>query len=635
MRQRPIFPAIVTVTVVMVLFVLTLVFADTPRLGLDLQGGVSVVLKPYAKGDRTASVPRESLEQTKQIIDERVNGIGVAESEVTIQGSNIVVQLPGIKDQEKALEIVGSTAELTFRPVLQELGATLDDDTRATMEKRQKELRAELKIPEGVTVAQIFESERVARGDAPTTPPEDTTATTVPGQPTTSSAETTIAPTTTAANGDGTGGSRSVKGRQTTTTAAPTTTAAATTTEPATTTTTTTIDPAPKNEYGIPVYKDETGNLVDKFQELGEVETALAQADTQLTSRVDDDPTKGATLPARFTSDGKESGAGKAIYQLGPALVSGDSLENAVATVQNGNWVVLPTFRAGPEGIDAFNAAAAQCNPPSEACPQGRLAVVLDGEVLTAPTIQQREFSRDQVQITGAFGEEEAKQVAVSLKYGSLPLVLEQQQVQTVSATLGKGALEAALIAGAVGVLLIGIFLIAYYRLLGVITLLTLALSSICTWMLICWGGEWWSLTLTLAGIVGMIVSIGMSLDSSVVYYENLKEDVRNGRTLRSAVSRSFDGAFGTIMKANSSSFIGAVILYLLSIGPVKGFAFFLAITTVFDVLFTWCFTRPAVIGSATSKLGLKPHRFGIPLDRPGDRPSRRRTDSVEAGEAV
>ena len=634
MRQRPIFPAVATVTVVMVLFVLTLVFADAPRLGLDLQGGVSVVLKPFAKGDRTAAVPRESLEQTKQIIDERVNGIGVAESEVTVQGSNIVVQLPGIKDQERALEIVGSTAELTFRPVLQELGVTLSDETRATMEKRQEELRKELKIPEGVTVAQIYESERVGRGDAPTTPPEDTTSTTVPGAPETTAAETTVAPTTTAASGDGTGGSRSVKGRQvTTTTAAPTTTAGATTTEP--TTTTTTIDPAPTNEYGIPVYKDETGNLVDEFQELGEIETALAQDDTQLTSRVDDDPTKEATLPGRFSSGGEESGAGKPIYQLGPALVSGDSLEDAVATVQNGEWIVLPTFRAGAEGIDAFNAAAAQCNPASEVCPQGRLAVVLDGEVLTAPTIQQSQFSRDQVQITGAFGEEEAKKVAISLKYGSLPLVLEQQQVQTVSATLGKGALEAALISGAVGVLLIAIFLIAYYRLLGVITLATLGLSALCTWMLISWGGEWWSLTLTLAGIVGIIISIGMSLDSSVVYYENLKEDVRNGRTLRSAVGRSFDGAFGTIMKANSSSFIGAVILYLLSIGPVKGFAFFLAITTVFDVLFTWCFTRPAVIGAATSKLGLKPQRFGIPLDRPDERPSAGRSDSLEAGEAV
>jgi len=612
MRKRPTFPAIVTSVVVLVLFALTLVFADPPRLGLDLQGGVSVVLKPHARGDKGASIPRDSLEQTKQIIDERVNGIGVAESEVTVQGSNIVVQLPGIKDQEKALEVVGTTAELTFRPVLEQAGATLTGSQRAELEKTRDRLRKKLKIPEGVTAQQVYESERVARGDAPT--PTTTVPDGAEGAPATTAVATTAPPTT--APGNGTGGSRSVKGRQepTTTAAAPTTAAgdAPTTTVPVTTTT---IDPAPKNEWHIPVYKDANGALTDDFTELLQAEASLEQADTHLTSRTDDDPSKESTLPARFSQSSKGAELGKPIYKLGPALVSGDAVEGATATIQQGKWMVLPSFKAGKKGIDKFNDAASKCYSRDPVCPLGQLAVVLDAEVLTAPEIQDARFSRDQVQISGAFTEEEAKQVAVSLKYGALPLVLEQQQVQTVSATLGKGALEAALIAGGIGVLLIGIYLIAYYRILGVITLVTLLWSSLSTWILICWGGEWWSLTLTLAGIVGMIVSIGMSLDSSIVYYENLKEDVHNGRTLRSAVARSFDGAFGTIMKANSSSFIGAVILYLLSIGPVKGFAFFLAITTVFDVVFTWSFTRPAVISAATSKLGRKPTRFGIPVE--------------------
>ncbi len=615
MHKRPVFPAIVTAVVVLAAFVLTLVFADPPRLGLDLQGGVSVVLTPRAKGNTGAAVPRDSLEQTKQIIDERVNGIGVAESEVTVQGGNIVVQLPGIKDQETALEVVGTTAELTFRPVLENLGATLTPSQRSDLEETRDRLRAELKIPEGVTAQQIYESERAGRGDPVPgeQPAEGDEGTTGDGGDsgavvTSTSAPATTAPPTTAAEGNGTGGSRSVKGRQEDAQEGDETT----TTVPVTTTT---IDPAPTNEWGIPVYADEHGAFTEQFNELVQAEAALAQADSDLTDRLEDDPTKEAIFAGRFsqTADGTEYG--KPIYRLGPALVSGDTIEGATATIQQGQWMVLPVFKSGKDGIDKFNDAASKCYSRAEECPLGQLAVVLDGEVLTAPEIQEPRFSRDQVQITGAFKEEEAKKVAVALEYGALPLVLEQQQVQTVSATLGKGALQAALIAGAVGVALIGLYLIVYYRLLGVITLLTLLWSGLTTWILICWGGEWWSLTLTLAGIVGMIVSIGMSLDSSIVYYENLKEDVRNGRTLRSAVGRSFDGAFGTIVKANSSSFIGAVILYLLSIGPVKGFAFFLAITTVFDVLFTWSFTRPAVIAAATGKLGSKPTRFGIPVD--------------------
>jgi preprotein translocase subunit SecD len=629
MRNRPTFPAIVTSVVVLVLFVLTLLFADPPRLGLDLQGGVSVVLKPHARGDKGAAIPRDSLEQTKQIIDERVNGIGVAESEVTVQGSNIVVQLPGIKDQETALEVVGTTAELTFRPVLQQAGATLSQSQRDDLEKTRDDLRAKLHIPEGVTAQQVYESERVGRGDAPTP------TTTVPdgtdeSSPTTTGASTT-APSSTVPTGDGTGGSRSVKGRQ-----EPTTTTAVAEEQPSTTLplTTTTIDPAPKNEWGIQVYKDANGDLTDDFSRLIQAEASLKQADTHLTPRTEDDPSKESTLAGRFSQSSDGTDFGKPIYHLGPALVSGDAVEGATATIQQGEWMVLPSFKAGKNGIDKFNAAAAKCFSRDPVCPLGQLAVVLDAEVLTAPEIRDAQFSRDQVQISGAFSEEEAKQVAVSLKYGALPLVLEQQQVQTVSATLGKGALEAALIAGGVGVLLIAVYLIAYYRVLGAITLVTLLWSSLSTWILICWGGEWWSLTLTLAGIVGMIVSIGMSLDSSIVYYENLKEDVHNGRTLRSAVGRSFDGAFGTIMKANSSSFIGAVILYLLSIGPVKGFAFFLAITTVFDVVFTWSFTRPAVISAATSKLGRKPSRFGIPVDH-GPPPTAPEAAATPAGTEV
>jgi preprotein translocase subunit SecD len=194
-----------------------------------------------------------------------------------------------------------------------------------------------------------------------------------------------------------------------------------------------------------------------------------------------------------------------------------------------------------------------------------------------------------------------------------------------VSATLGKGALKAGLIAGAVGLGLVAMFLIAYYRILGLVTLAALATSGMLLWTIIGFLGAHVGLTLTLSGIVGIVVSIGVSLDSSVVYYENLKEDVRNGKSMRTAVDRSYSNAFGTIVKADVSSLIGAVVLYWLSIGPVKGFALYLGLSTVLDLFTSYFITRPAVALLGKSKLGTRTSLFGIPtsdLDEPVEPPT-------------
>ncbi|HET9541961.1 MAG TPA: SecD/SecF family protein translocase subunit, partial [Acidimicrobiales bacterium] len=208
---------------------------------------------------------------------------------------------------------------------------------------------------------------------------------------------------------------------------------------------------------------------------------------------------------------------------------------------------------------------------------------------------------RDQIQISGDFDESSAKDLALVLEYGALPVELVPQQTQTVSATLGEDSLRAGLVAGIIGLGLTVIFMVGYYRLLGVVAVVSLTLEFALVWVLISYLGESRGLALTLAGVTGLIVSIGISVDSNVVFYEHLKEDVRNGRTFRSTVDRSFGSSFTTIIKADLASLIGAFLLYFLSVGPVRGFALLLGISTVVDLIATWFFIRPAVLILARS----------------------------------
>ena len=604
---------------------LAVILADfTPNLGLDLQGGVSVVLQPVKAGKKQTKVSQEALEQTQRVIETRVNAIGVGEPDITIQGTTIVVQLPGIKDQKRVLDLVGKTAELRFRPVLAAPTAAPPKDA----DEQIAALREELKIPEGVTVQQIVDEENAAAAAADPTV-TDPTATTVPTDPTattavdpaaTTAAPTTAAPTTTAASGEGSGGKSSMKGaaarRQSTTTTAAeaaTTTAAptaTTTTAPGTVTTTTVY--VPKNQWGIDVTDA-------NFAKLYQLDQAVNNDAEKATAPADDKADAEVVLLGQPDTDGT-----RVKYKLGPTLLTGRAIETASAGLVNGKWVVNPVYKDGKDGIDLFNKAAALCNAGAPECPGiasgeggaqvGQLAVVLDGEVISAPAINAASFSRDQIQISGSFTEQSSKDLALALRYGSLPLELEPQTVQTVSATLGSGALRSGIIAGLIGLGVVVLYVIAYYRLLGAITVGSLILTAALLWAVVGLLGHYSGLALSLAGIVGIIVSIGVSLDSSVVYFENLKEDVMHGRSLRSAVDRSFDQAWGTIIKADVSSLIGAIILYVLSVGPVKGFAFYLALSTVIDLVLAYMFIRPATVLAARSKLGLRPALFGIPM---------------------
>ncbi len=200
------------------------------------------------------------------------------------------------------------------------------------------------------------------------------------------------------------------------------------------------------------------------------------------------------------------------------------------------------------------------------------------------------------------------------LKYGALPVVFNQSegQTQTISPTLGEESLHAGLLAGAIGIALVIIYSIAYYRGLGLVTVAGLCVFSGFTWALVCILGETIGFTLTLAGIAGLIVSIGITADSYVVFYERLKDEAREGKSLRQSVDRGFQRSFRTLLAADFVSFLAAVILYVVSIGAVRGFAFTLGMATILDVIIAYFFTRPTVMLLTRTKLFTEGRFVGI-----------------------
>lgn len=476
--------------------VYTVASGNEPLLGLDLQGGASVVLEPEPLPGGQ-EITEEMLDQAVDIIRNRVDGLGVREPEVTRQGETILVQIPGVDDQQRAIELVGQTAELRFRPVLDQAGP----EDEATFNAALELLASDEEIdPDVLAQAQ-------AAVDAWTLTPD----------------------------------------------------AAA-------------DEPSVLQLKGDPSF-------------LGRVRLGPVPL------IIDQDEHPGQRL-------------------------TGETLEGAAARFDvSSNWTVAPTFKAGSPGIDDFNALARICNGGQPDCPTGRVAIEIDGRVESAPVVQASNFARDQIQITGMFDEEEAKDLALALNFGALPLELTPQESRIVSSTLGEDALDAGLIAGLIGVVLVSLYLIAYYRYLGVVAILSLLVSGALLWTIVAWMGESQGLALTLAGVTGLIVSIGVSVDSNVVYFEHLKEDVKGGRTVRSAVERAFPIAYSTIVKADVASLIAAVVLYWLTVGQVRGFALFLGLATVLDLVATYFFMGPAIRILASRQLGLvdKPSRFGIP----------------------
>ncbi|HVL98480.1 MAG TPA: protein translocase subunit SecD [Egibacteraceae bacterium] len=432
-----------------------------PNLGLDLQGGVSITLAP----EPGQEVDEEILEQTVTVIRQRVDALGVAEPDIARQGENILVQLPGAADQAEAEEVVGRTAQLQFRPVLDIIAP---DDPRYADTPDCDALLAELTGP---------------------------------------------------------------------------------------------ADPS------RPVVLCESP--------LGAGEEAELEEETE------------QEIPV----------AERVKYQLAEAVVVGADVEDARAApdqVTGLQWQVNLTLSR--EGGDRFQETTAQlaCEPPG--APQRRFAIILDNTVDSAPQVSEQvpcgQGIGREAQITVGGGEEEARDLALLLRAGALPIQLEVATSQNVSPTLGVASLRAGLLAGLIGLLLVAVYLIVLYRGIGVAAVAELAMFGLVVYGAIVLLGEFVGFTLTLAGIAGIIVSIGIAADSSIIYRERYRDEIRAGRTVRTAAEHAFSKAWRTNLTGNTVSFLAAVVLYYLAIGPVRGFAFTLGLSTLIDTILFGTFTR-------------------------------------------
>jgi len=467
------------------MLVLALGFGWSPKLGLDLQGGLSVTYQPVETGHKVSNA---TLQTVVTIMTDRVDALGVSQPNISSQGGDVVVQLPGVKNAATILKQVGVTAQLYFRPVL--CGAPAFSPP--TEQKN------------GKTV-----SEKVPYK----TPP---------------------------------------------------------------------ACPAPY-AYSSAFYDATTGNFSPPEQDAEDPNYASYPS----TPEGDDNPRDNVILNVGSAGGFAER------YVLGPSvinkkIVTGTIIKSAYAQLlTTGGWVTAFTL-TGP-GSPIFNDIA-QANYHS------LVANDLDGTIVSAPVIDATNFNGSG-QISGDFTEDQVNALAVDWNYGSLPVTLKQLTVETVSPSLGKTSLHAGLLAGLLGLLLVMGYTIFYYRALGIVVVLGLVTTAAFLYGFISLlGASSLGLRLDLSGVTGLIVSVGITVDSYIVYFERLKDEVRAGRSIRTAVDRGFRSAYRTILSADAVSFIGAVVLWQLSTGDVRGFAFMLGLSTLVDVITAYVFTRPFVI---------------------------------------
>ena len=525
----------------------TIGLGHTPLLGLDLKGGVSVVLRPEG------TVNSATLQEAVSIIDRRVNGLGVSNSDVARQGQDVVINLPGIKNSQQALSELGKTAVLYFRPV----------DCVIAPYSPAPSATPTTTVPKSTSTSLPKVSPTTAAGSSPTTAkslgvPAATARLTSLHLPGAGATATTIAAATTA-----------------------TTTSSSATTAPPTT-----IVSAGQSQGGAVSPTAPVSSALCSASNSAQIPSTPASQDNAKASVI---------LPDRN---------GQVRYVLGPADMTGSAVSNASVQVDptTGQYSVLLTFTSkGATEFDNIATARYACyqQSPSNPPPCSLEAFELDGLVESAPTIQAASFHGTAV-ISGSsanpFTNSQASALANELKYGSLPVRFVPQSVQTVSATIGKDSLRAGLLAGIGGIAVVMLYMLAYYRALGLVVIVGLGVGGALLYSILTELSYSNGLTLTLAGITGIIVSIGITVDSYVVYFERLKDEVRAGRTVRQSVERSFARAFRTVLTADLVSFMAALILYIFTIGDVRGFAFTLGLSTLLDVVTAYLFIRPAVI---------------------------------------
>ncbi|ORV99564.1 protein translocase subunit SecD [Mycobacterium kyorinense] len=561
--SAPVHPArYLTVFLALLIGVYLLVFLTgdkraAPKLGIDLQGGTRVTLT--ARTPDGSRPTRDALAQAQQIISARVNGLGVSGSEVVVDGDNLVITVPG-NDGNEARNL-GQTARLYIRPVINAL------PVETAPPPEQPAPSGKPQPPAGEPAP--------APGEAPAPPAgEPAPGQAPPAQPRPYPQEPPPTPPPSPAPAPG---------------QAP-------------------PPPAPPVQPGPPDPRKDLAERIAKEKKWRQSDNKAIQfygLQFEATQCGKDDILAGNDDPKLplITCDKDH----KMAYLLGPSIISGDQIQNASSGLDQ---------RSGGYVVDLqFKTAAANTWADFTAAHVGtQTAFTLDSQVVSAPQIREA-IPGGRTQITGGdppFTANTARQLANVLKYGSLPLSFESSEAETVSATLGLTSLRAGLIAGAIGLALVLVYSLLYYRVLGLLTALSLVASGAMVFAILVLLGRYINYTLDLAGIAGLIIGIGTTADSFVVFFERIKDEIREGRSFRSAVPRGWARARKTIVSGNAVTFLAAAVLYFLAIGQVKGFAFTLGLTTILDLVVVFLVTWPLVyLASKSPTLG-KPAYNGL-----------------------
>ncbi|MEE4542919.1 protein translocase subunit SecD [Streptomyces sp. V4-01] len=521
----------------------------TPRLGIDLAGGVSITLEAKSTGQENA-VNKTNMNIARDIISQRVNGMGVSEAETQIQGSrDIIVNIPKGVNADEAEKQVGTTALLYFRQVLTYAAGTPAPATPTPTPS--------------------------ASGSAKPTPSGSATP----------KAGSTATPTTTPSSTASKQGRAVTDALTGTTGKAPTPTPTATPSAPATGTTPTTTDTS------IPA------DLQAAFAKLDCSDVKQAQKISEGTKSTD--KVLGCENPGKKNS---------IKYVLGPSLIAGKNVNSANAAFDNtqGNgWVVNLGFNS--KGASQFTKVTGDLAKAT--APNNQFAIDLDGTVVSAPSVSYA-LTGGSAQISGSFTQSSAEDLANTLKYGSLPLSFQTLDKTTVSASLGGEQLRGGMIAGAVGLALVVIYLLAYYRGLSFVAVLSLAVSAALTYTIMCLLGTAIGFALNLPAVCGAIVAIGITADSFIVFFERIRDELREGRSLQPAVARGWPRARRTILVSDFVSFLAAAVLYIVTVGKVQGFAFTLGLTTLLDVAVVFLFTKPLMTILARKPFYAKGHKW-------------------------
>lgn len=473
----------------------------TPRLALDLEGGTQIILTPRSEDGQ--DVTTEDIDQAIEIIRQRVDASGVAEAEITSQGGqNIVVALPGTPSQE-TLDLVRTSAQMRFRPVLVQTAPGPIDD----------------------------------------------------------------------ADGDG---------------------------EP---------DPEPT----VPI-EDLSDTPATEPTDASDLAWITPRVEREL---IDLD----CTDPANRTGGGGDEADlplvacaqdGSVKYVLGPVEIEGTQIASAssgLRTTAQGvvtnEWIVQLEFTG--EGTQAFSESTQRL--VTLPTPRDQFAIVLDGLVISAPSVNQP-ITNGSAEISGNFTRESAATLASQLNFGSLPIAFEVQSEEQISATLGAEQLQKGLLAGLIGLALVVIYTVFQYRGLGLVTLASLVMAGTITFGLIVLLSWLQGYRLSLPGVAGLIVAIGITADSFIVYFERIRDEVREGRSLEAAVEHGWERARRTILVSDAVNFLAAVVLYLLAVGGVRGFAFTLGLTTLVDLVVVFFFTHPLMQVLVRTRFYGGGHRF-------------------------